>query len=598
MAHNPDKDNKAIEKRALRSLEDFIDRSKIISSYLDDNDKTPSWDGHLYLFSDKKDKNHFKGRVPVQVKGTEVKQFKLNNFKFPIEVNDLKAYLHEPTVYIVCQEKENSSERLLFYRRLLPETIKPILKGKEKQTKINVLMHVFPQKLNDFEDQMLVFLSDSKKQISFADNQKVLSLNEITKRGIKNYTFSSPSNNMNEVELLKYLSITPTYLYVKIDKELNIQMPVSGGRMIFEFETKVNKDIFVGGKKFFDEFTFKIKEGKTYVSISNIITIIIDDENTITTTKAYVEFNYLKDSIRKAEFLIAINDVGTINIGGQEFNIKINEKELIDKLSNILPEWKAFQNILDKLHVEKDLDIRSIKKEETPIIKALIKTIGEGKLVELGAKESSIYFAEISNIKILLLLTIDSSGKCMLSDFFNNKTITYIMNNTKKVEVTSFTYLRNNFLWKDIDNIPYEEIMPSYIALSKKNKYIYRIANDDLLSILKAYDFLKNKDEQKSEHLLNIANQINSWLIENDSLKNQLTNLINYYQIIKRQRNLDHEEINKLSLYLKNKEVPYTYKVAICLLLDNTKEFSIWIKKCTKEEINIMKNYPIWIFKK
>ena len=58
MVYNPDKDTTAIEKRALRSLEDFIDRSKIISSYLDYNDKTPSWDGHLYLFSDKKDKSN------------------------------------------------------------------------------------------------------------------------------------------------------------------------------------------------------------------------------------------------------------------------------------------------------------------------------------------------------------------------------------------------------------------------------------------------------------------------------------------------------------------------------------------------------------
>ena len=267
MVYNPDKDTTAIEKRALRSLEDFIDRSKIISSYLDYNDKTPSWDGHLYLFSDKKDKSHFIGRIPVQIKGTEVKQFKLNKFKFPIEVNDLKAYLHDPTVYIVCLEKENSCERLLFYRRLLPETIKHILKGKEKQIKINVLMHNFPQKLDDFENQMLVFLGDSRKQISFADNQNVLNQNEIIKRDIKNFTFLAPSSNMNEVELLQYLSTTPTYIYAKIDNGLDLEMPVLGERMILKFERNVNKGISVGGKKFFEEYVCKIEEGKMCILI-------------------------------------------------------------------------------------------------------------------------------------------------------------------------------------------------------------------------------------------------------------------------------------------------------------------------------------------
>lgn len=599
MVYNPDKDTTAIEKRALRSLEDFIDRSKIISSYLDYNDKTPSWDGHLYLFSDKKDKSHFIGRIPVQIKGTEVKQFKLNKFKFPIEVNDLKAYLHEPTVYIVCLEKENSCERLLLYRRLLPETIKHILKGKEKQIKINVLMHKFPQKLDDFENQLLVFLGDSNKQIAFADNMNVLNQNEIIKRDIKNFTFLAPPIKMDGIELLRYLSMTPTFFYAKIDQELDIEMPLSGGRMIFKFERNVNKGISVGGKKFFDEYVCKIKEGKIYIYIGNIFTIAIDNVDN-PSIKTNIDFCFLNDSIKTAEFLIAINNNGgKIDIGGYELNIKPNDKKIIDRLSNTLPEWKAFQNVLDKLHVEKKLDLRDIKEKEVPLIRVLIKTIGEGELVEIGGQKTCVYSINISNIKLLLLSTVDSSGKSMFSDFFEEKIRIYTKNKTVEVEASVFTYLRNNCLWKSIDNIPYEKIIPSYIELSKRNKDTYSIANDDLLSILKAYDFLKNKDEKKSEHLLKTANQLNSWLIENDPIKsNKLMNLINHYQIIKRQRDLNNNEINELSLYLKKEQVAYLYKAAISLLLDDMTELSKWIKKCSKEELKKMKEYPIWIFKK
>ena len=65
------KDKKAIEEKALNYFKSFIEDSKVISQYLDENDKEPCWDGHLYLYSDgKHDKKNLLGRVPVQIKGT------------------------------------------------------------------------------------------------------------------------------------------------------------------------------------------------------------------------------------------------------------------------------------------------------------------------------------------------------------------------------------------------------------------------------------------------------------------------------------------------------------------------------------------------
>ena len=123
------KDTKAIEEKALNYLKSFIEDSKVISQFIDDNDKEPCWDGHLYLYSDgKRDKEHLRGRVPVQVKGTEVERFQTKKWKFKLEKNDLKAYLHEPTFFIVCQVKKNSKERKLFFRELLPETVNRLLR--------------------------------------------------------------------------------------------------------------------------------------------------------------------------------------------------------------------------------------------------------------------------------------------------------------------------------------------------------------------------------------------------------------------------------------------------------------------------------------
>ena len=68
------------------------------------------------------------GRVPIQVKGTEVERFKTKKWKFKLEKSDLQAYLHEPTFFIVCQIKKNSKERKLFYRELLPCSVQIYIK--------------------------------------------------------------------------------------------------------------------------------------------------------------------------------------------------------------------------------------------------------------------------------------------------------------------------------------------------------------------------------------------------------------------------------------------------------------------------------------
>lgn len=127
-------DTKAIEEKALNYLKTFIEDSERISQYLADNDKEPCWDGHLYLYNEEgKSKRNLQGRVPIQVKGTEVERFKTKKWKFKLERVDLQAYLHEPTFFIVCQIKKNSKERMLFYRELLPCTVQKLLKDMRKR---------------------------------------------------------------------------------------------------------------------------------------------------------------------------------------------------------------------------------------------------------------------------------------------------------------------------------------------------------------------------------------------------------------------------------------------------------------------------------
>lgn len=196
---------KDIEERALLKFKEFLVYSKRMSQYLSENDKEPTWDGHIYLYScNHKIKENQIGRIPVQVKGTEVIRFKRTKFKFSIDTVDLKAYLLEPTVYVVCQEKRGSMDRELFYRFLLPETVKKILSGHKGQASVSVLMKPLSDS-DTFAEMLQMFLTDRPKQLGFAYKQTP-SMQAVLRRGLQ-FQLSVPKKFPNYAHLYGYITV-------------------------------------------------------------------------------------------------------------------------------------------------------------------------------------------------------------------------------------------------------------------------------------------------------------------------------------------------------------------------------------------------------
>lgn len=61
-----------IERAAVRAVEEYLDKCPMLEPYIDSNDKTPIWDGDIFLYDSEESKsvNNFVARVPLQVKGT------------------------------------------------------------------------------------------------------------------------------------------------------------------------------------------------------------------------------------------------------------------------------------------------------------------------------------------------------------------------------------------------------------------------------------------------------------------------------------------------------------------------------------------------
>lgn len=594
-------DTKAIEEKALNHFKSFIEDSKVISQFIADNDKEPCWDGHLYLYADGiRDKEHLQGRVPIQIKGTEVGRFVTKKWKFKLEKADLKAYLEEPTFFIVCQVKKDSKERMLFFRELLPDLVNKLLRDMGKNATRMTLFHPLTEDLKEFEDQLMVFLSNSKKMISFA-HSKLLSMEEALKKGIKDFSFIAPSKYTDRLQLMKYLSTHSSYIYAKISKELDVDMPLSNGPGRFIFQREDDSEVRVGDKVYFKGYHNEIKDGRIIIKIGNVMTINMPMDNTDmkqATVKLTTKAKYLKESINEAEFGVALNDTGVLSVGMLDLQMKVHEKEYVEELRQKLIRWKELDNMLETLHVTKPFDLTAITDDQGKLIDLLIETVGKGNMVNLPGQEATLLLLEIGNIKLLLWCAIGKDGMCAIGDFFDRSIrIAYKISEDETINVSPFSYLQLDKLWEKVDNIDFDNIISSAEEAARQHKYCYMMSNYDVLAMITAADALEKTDVERSKKLLEEALKLNDWLIGKEP-KDEMRplHIINKMQIMKRQRELTADERQMLEDMLNDEFAGDMVKAGVYLLLDRQEEFQQLFETMQEDEKKSLKEFPIWRF--
>ena len=84
--------NKKIETIGISYLTMFLNKNNRLQTYLDQNDKTPSWDGTIHVLKNPSEKKEdIIGVVPVQVKSTQQDKQPLSSYR--IALSDLELYL-------------------------------------------------------------------------------------------------------------------------------------------------------------------------------------------------------------------------------------------------------------------------------------------------------------------------------------------------------------------------------------------------------------------------------------------------------------------------------------------------------------------------
>ena len=149
------KNTTKIEDKAVRAVGDYIDDCPKLKSYCQSNDKTPVWDGDIFIYKSEDEHNvkNIFARVPLQIKGTTNTE---DDF-YRIEREYIEAYQAERgcVFFMVQEDKETYKPIRVLYAMLALEDVNALLQQKTQTIKID--LKEVPADPRDFETELTKF---------------------------------------------------------------------------------------------------------------------------------------------------------------------------------------------------------------------------------------------------------------------------------------------------------------------------------------------------------------------------------------------------------------------------------------------------------
>lgn len=318
------------ERNAINAVRDFIDGTSCLRSFLQENDKTPLWDGSVFVYSGVPDKNEtLVGTIKTQVKGTEINAFQATE-EYRLTETELNLYMLEGGQFFFVVEllKDNVRERKIFYKKLTPHYIKALLKQSKGQKTIAIKLLPLPSDDRLFEDEMLNFLTDARKQTSYV-RKNDLSLSEAL-QGPYMLKAEGYFNGKAQPSLALLVTSQPFTLYQETP---HASIPVSDVELIGRATEHYHEPVSIGGKIYFQEHS-RIYDLKTITdNIGNCLFFTSPKPGLSDNLQTQVEIKYprsgsIADAINVAEFLMAVKEHNSVTFGDKEYPLQFRDEDL------------------------------------------------------------------------------------------------------------------------------------------------------------------------------------------------------------------------------------------------------------------------------
>ena len=490
-----------IEQNAVNEVRNFIDATDCLRSYLKDNDRTPLWDGSVFVYQGEPDKKeNLVGIVKVQVKGTEVKVFQ-NKEQHRVERPELEIYMRESGLFFFVVEMLESDirQRRIFYMKLTPVYIQALLD--QKTTKgIDIPLDPLPADYHIVEDEMLNFINDSRNQTSFVGRQG-LTLNEALKGNhqLKCEGFVNTASNRT---LAMQLTSQSFYLYQDTPYAM---IPIRDIELTPLVTEHIDEPVSINGKTYFQRYSRKYDKKTITVNVGDCFITRMPKEGYAGTMPSQVEIKYpnkggIDDAINVAEFIVALKEGTTITFGQNTIPLTFldeDREKLFGNAQYNLDIYRDMKSLWQTMQIPgtfsfDDFDEKGLD-QYLRVVQHVFRKDEGVPLHPLAGCESYYTVIPAGHLSFMIHFTHTHDGYYASEDGFDTP---YLMNNGLKYPVLSAA-LANA---PDIvfDNIHYSEQLACYKNCLANSKTFVKVIKHDL-QILE-----QQKQQIKSEAKLKV----------------------------------------------------------------------------------------------
>ena len=335
-----------VEVLSVSALQQLIAKHPYLDDELNQKDKSPSRDGFIYVYSDKKlNKGSLEVRVPVQIKGIN-KPNLINKawITYPAEIDDLRNYYNENgALYFVVSVSDDGSSVGIFYNILMPIKLKKILESVKRDTQKtkNIVLHKMD--VTELYTILQQYKIDSSKQGS---GRGQIVNNYISLRNLKDIEQVKIEivSDKKKAEMGTLLIKGFTNLYGKM-KDDSIWYPVETLDNTGEILCTYNMNVSVKGKIFYTNVrrVYSMDE-ELFLQLGKNIEGRINKQSLSLGIKEIREFDEILNDI---DFLAEVWEHKQFEIDGKEFKIGSpceNVEKSFEQLKKIIACFMKIKN--------------------------------------------------------------------------------------------------------------------------------------------------------------------------------------------------------------------------------------------------------------
>lgn len=569
-------DRTDIEEEAISVLKTYFRRNGYVRTYVSENDKTPRWDGNLFIYSEKekRDNSTFLFKIPVQVKGRTCKKKTFPpTTAFSVSRKELRDYLSDGGVlYIVGLII--GSETKIYINFLSKIKIKQLLSSTKE--KLSFTLTLLPDNINIFLRKCKAFhLQQTKTPISICDlKDKVVQIKcDASKlEGENEYSYIT----RNHDQLIAKVEGLEGEFYLDCENA-RIKTPVEEKRIVS-----------VEGTGFYTKITrIYEQEGVQTLSIgkSLLITIEPKEQGTDLNFSLTLHADTFDEVIHELRFLVSLGRSKSLTIDGATLKLPQlnNGTDIFKRWQNMLKFWEDAQTLFQMLNVFEVLDINKMEDEDYTNLRKLIQALLYNKTLTTQFEKDHLERTVVGNLNIVMLVRLIGEKECKLENLQDSLFAAREDANGQHQPVPVLSKILNERPLQA--NINFDSMIEDYNKFFLQNPNIVEAANEDVLLLLTHYD------EKKSPILIEKANELCNWLL---SKENNPIYLLNHLQI-KRRLGESYTDDEKEKLYaISEEDSSDTNRWAACILLGEYNRAERYWRKMSSNDKVIYVQYPIF----